>query len=159
MLNSFWTCFLAFFTLLYSVEVQKSDCMWHLCLSMWLKWPTWCFFLYAIRWYATVFLQWAAETSSCQKMWTLCEDLLQPEGSVQFMSTASWSKIYCFSWSDFPNSHLAVARMSQGGTTWRGWHICSPPGCRNIHPISQQVGPSLLVFRKHLWNVIGVNKY
>ena len=103
-------------------------------------------FVHTVKDYITVFLQWAAAPSSCQKMWGLREDLLQPEGSVQFTSTASGSKIYCFNWSAFPNPHLAVARESQGGSTWRGWHICSPSGCRDIHPISQQVWPSLLVF-------------
>ena len=103
-------------------------------------------FIHTIKDYVTVFLQWAAAPSSCQKMWGLCEDLLQPEGSVQFTPTASGSKIYCFNWSAFPNPHLAVARESQGGSTWRGWYICSPSGCRDIHPISQQVRPSLLIF-------------
>ena len=103
-------------------------------------------FIHAVKDYVNVFLQWAAATSSCQEVWALCENLLQPEGSVQFTVTASGSKIYCFNWSAFPNPHLAVARESQGGTTWRGWHIYSPSGCRDIHPISHQVQPSLLVF-------------
>ena len=103
-------------------------------------------FVHAVQDYVTVFLQWAAATIGYQKMWAVCEDLLQPKGSVQFMPTASGFKIYCFNWSAFPNPHLAVAWESQGGTTWRGWHICSPSGCRNIHPISQQVWPSLLIF-------------
>jgi hypothetical protein len=103
-------------------------------------------FIHAVKGYINVFLQWAAATSSCQEVWALCENLLQSEGSVQFTATASGSKIYCFNWSAFPNPHLAVARESQGGTAWRGWHIYSPSGCRDVHPISQQVQPSLLVF-------------
>jgi hypothetical protein len=103
-----------------------------------------------VKYTVTVFLQWTGKKGSCQEMWTLCEDLLQPEGSVHFTPTATGPKSYCVIWPAVPHPHLAVAWEPQGGAAWRGWHPCPPSGCWDIHPISQQVGCSLLFWKRHL---------